>query len=102
MPPPSWTRSDGLICVLAAGRSAHQGAADETTRERLSLLAPHVGRALAISRCVDMQPVEAALQAELIDSLHSAVFFLTPDGRIVHCNRAGALLGVRAFPISVS
>ena len=88
-------RSDGLISVLAASRAAYQGPANDTTRERLMLLAPHVRRALAISRCLDMQPVEAELHADLIDMLVSGVFFLTLGGRVVHCNRAGASLSAR-------
>jgi DNA-binding CsgD family transcriptional regulator len=70
------------------------GLADETSRQRVTLLAPHIRRAVAISDMLRSARTEAASFRDIIDGLAAGVFLVDVEGRLVHANAAGrALLG---------
>jgi DNA-binding CsgD family transcriptional regulator len=74
---------------LAVGHHGKNSPVGEETRKRMRLLAPHVCRAVAISKVIELSKFEAAMLADTIDSLTAAVFLLQEDGRIAHANASG-------------
>jgi DNA-binding CsgD family transcriptional regulator len=68
-------------------------------RHRISLLAPHVCRAVAISDIVGRAHRETQTFRALVDGLAAAVVLVDSEGRIVHANHAAdALLGRSSVP----
>jgi DNA-binding CsgD family transcriptional regulator len=70
-------------------RHARDGLADEAAKSRMSLLVPHVQRAITIGRTIELGKVEAATLATAVDGLTAAMFLVTADARLAHANRAG-------------
>jgi DNA-binding CsgD family transcriptional regulator/PAS domain-containing protein len=62
------------------------GVADENTRRRLSLLVPHLQRAVAIGRLFDQRKTAEAALTETLDHVEAAVFLVGADGLIVFAN----------------
>jgi DNA-binding CsgD family transcriptional regulator len=62
---------------------------DEDARKQMRLLAPHICRAVAISKIVELSKIEAAMLADTIDSLAAGVFLLQEDGHVAHANASG-------------
>ena len=54
----------------------------------MKLIVPHVRRAVAIGKVIDLHKVEAAALADALDGLATAMFLVDPAGRIVHANAA--------------
>lgn len=57
-------------------------------RQRMSLLVPHVRRAVAIADLLNRQRVEADALAAAVDAIAAGVFLLR-DGFVVHANASG-------------
>lgn len=95
-----WAEPEGLVdCVVVAlDKSAHsfatmgvfrhrrQGVADEGTRERLRIIAPHVRRAVLIGNVIDLKATEATNLTAAFDAVTSAVLLVDRSGRVVHAN----------------
>jgi DNA-binding CsgD family transcriptional regulator/PAS domain-containing protein len=77
------------VTGLAVGRAGRHGRVDDESRYRLSMLVPHVRRAVTIGRIVEHHKVEAASFADTLDGLSSALFLVDADGRIRHANASG-------------
>ncbi len=73
-------------------RHARDGLVDEAARHRMRLLAPHLRRAVLISKVIDFKQDEAGLLARTLDGLRAAVILVDAGGRIVHANTAGRAL----------
>jgi DNA-binding CsgD family transcriptional regulator len=58
----------------------------------MRLIVPHVRRAAAIGKIVDLRTVQAAALADTLDGLTAAMFLVDDDGRIVHANAAGHVM----------
>jgi DNA-binding CsgD family transcriptional regulator len=98
-----WVRPQGLIDFVSAPierrgswakmfavfRHERHGYADEATRRRLSLLVPHVRRAVAIGETMRQAQARGDHFAETIDGLASGVFLVDDEGRLVHSNISG-------------
>lgn len=98
-----WCRPQALVDAFAAvldkGRTAstllyvlrneHHGIADERARRRISILAPHIRRAVAIADDINQSRAQAASFGDTLDGLAAAVFFVDSAGRTVHANRSG-------------
>jgi len=98
-----WVRPQGLVdcvvCVLdksATGaalvgvfRHERDGIADEETRRRMRVIAPHLRRAALISRAIDLKTTEAATFADTLDRIKAGMFLVDAAGRIVHTNASG-------------
>ena len=79
-------------------RAAAHGVADTAAKHRMSLLAPHVRRAVLIGRTIESQSAQAASFVETFDGMSAGLFFVQASGRIVHANAAGhALLAGSGF-----
>ncbi len=55
---------------------------------RIRLIAPHVRRAVVISKVIDLHKVEAAALMDTLDGLAAAIFLVDTSGHIVHANAA--------------
>ena len=101
-----WVQPQGWIDAIAATleksataysgfsviRHERNGIVDDETRRRMKLIVPHVRRAVAIGKIVDLRTVEAAALADTLDGLTAAMFLVDDDGRIVHANAAGHVM----------
>jgi DNA-binding CsgD family transcriptional regulator len=103
-----WVRPQGWIdniCVyldrsseghsaFALFRHEREGIADDSARQRLRLLVPHLRRAVLIGNLVEFQTAQAATFADALDGLSASVLFVDSSGRITHANAAGrAMIG---------
>lgn len=98
-----WIEPQGLVdfmCALvdrsAAGaamfgvfRHEQHGMIDDCTRRRLSLLLPHMRRAVLIGRAIGFKTSEAETLADTLDKVASAIFLVGAGGRLVQANAAG-------------
>ena len=88
-------RQSDSLSALGLGRHISQGPILEADLMPLRLLAPHLRRAVTISRLMDLQRVAAASFARALDALPSAVLLVDEALGIVHANTAAeALLSV--------
>src|SRR5262249_46793473 len=55
---------------------------------RLELLVPHVRRAVAIGKVIDMHRIDAEILADAVDTLSAGVFLVDHDGCVVRANAA--------------
>jgi DNA-binding CsgD family transcriptional regulator len=98
-----WSKPQGYIDALlvtldksatsfagaAVMRHEKHGPTDEGARRRMSLLAPHFRRAVAIGKVIDLHKVEAAALADTLDQIAAAMLLVDAGGRVVHANAAG-------------
>jgi DNA-binding CsgD family transcriptional regulator/PAS domain-containing protein len=75
--------------LLSVIRSARQGMVNAEMRRRMHLVAPHVRRAVLISRVIELKTTQADTFAATLDGLSAAMFLVDAEGRIVHANAAG-------------
>lgn len=99
-----WAQPQGLVdfvsvtlektgwkaAMFGVFRHARHGRVDETARGRMRLIAPHIQRAVLISKVVDFKRGEADSFAETLDGLRAAVILVDAGGRIVHANASAA------------
>jgi DNA-binding CsgD family transcriptional regulator len=75
---------------------------DDEMRRRMTLVAPHVRRAVRIGKAVDRKANEAATFADVLDSLSAGLFLIDAKGLLVHANAAGrGILGADDFLRSI-
>ncbi len=98
-----WRRPQGLIDTVAIGllkdranlaaasfvRHERQGPIGDADVGRVDLFAPHLRRAVNISRLLDLQAVRAATFEAVLDGVCAPVFLVGEDLELVHANRAG-------------
>ena len=75
---------------LSMSRDAQSGMVDQTMRERLALVVPHVRRALLIGKTIAFKQAETATFMDVLDGLSVGLFLIDAQGRIVHANAAGS------------
>lgn len=85
-------KSRASSALLGVFRHASQGVADETVMRRMSLIAPHVRRAVFIGRTLEQKTSEAAALADTLDGLGAALILIDRDSRILHANAAAYLM----------
>jgi DNA-binding CsgD family transcriptional regulator/PAS domain-containing protein len=81
-------RSATTYAAFSVIRHEDEGIIDDEARRRMSLIVPHVRRAVVISKVIDLHKVEAAAFADTLDGLTAAMFLVDAAGRIVHANAA--------------
>jgi DNA-binding NarL/FixJ family response regulator len=62
---------------------------DAEMHRRMTLVAPHARRAILIGKAIGRKADEAAIFADILDSLSAGFFLIDAAGRIVHANAAG-------------
>lgn len=94
-----WAKPQGLVdfvsiflekaalkaAMFGVFRHQRQGVVSQETRRRMCLIAPHLRRAAAISKFVNLQ--QASL-TEAMDGLRAGVFVVDASGNIIFSNRA--------------
>ncbi len=83
-------KSPSGSAYLTMSRDAESGMVDETMRERLALIVPHVRRALLIGKTLEFKQAETATFMDVLDGLSVGMFLIGADGRIMHANTAGS------------
>jgi DNA-binding CsgD family transcriptional regulator/PAS domain-containing protein len=84
-------KSRASSALLGVFRHASQGVADEKIMHRMGLIAPHVRRAVFIGRALEQKAAQAAVLADTLDAIGSALILIDRDGRILHANAAAYL-----------
>ncbi|MBR0990646.1 PAS domain-containing protein [Bradyrhizobium japonicum] len=74
--------------ILQVLRHRSRGTVDETTRERMRLLAPHIQRSQLMGRQIRARSHTVDDLADVLDGLNMAICLLDADGRVVHANAA--------------
>ena len=82
-------KSATSYAAVVVMRHDRHGPADDGARRRMTLLAPHFRRAVAISKVIDLHKVEAAAFADTLDGLAAGLILIDAAGRIVHANASG-------------
>jgi DNA-binding CsgD family transcriptional regulator len=85
-------KSGGKAAMFGVFRHAQHGIVDAGARQRMRLLAPHIRRAVLISKVVDFSQNEAEIFGQTLDALRAAVILVDAGGYIVHANVAGHAL----------
>jgi DNA-binding NarL/FixJ family response regulator len=86
---PSARRDVGSAEVETSDDGGSPLRADDDMHRRMMLVAPHVRRAMLIGRAIGRKADEAAIFADILDSLSAGFFLIDAAGRIVHANAAG-------------
>ena len=82
-------RSATGCAYLTVARDDANGMVDDSMRERMALLVPHVRRAVLIGKAIEFNRAETAAFADILDGLSAGLFLLDANARIVHANAAG-------------
>jgi DNA-binding CsgD family transcriptional regulator len=81
-------KSEKNVTMFGVFRHQRDGVADDETRWRISLLAPHIRRAVDIGKLIDLKHTEAT-SLDILDGLSAGIFLVSGDGFIIHANVAG-------------
>ena len=81
-------KSATTYAAFSVIRHEINGIVDDEARRRMKLIVPHVRRAVAIGKVIDLHRVEAAALADTLDGLAAAMFLVDAAGRIAHANAA--------------
>jgi DNA-binding CsgD family transcriptional regulator/PAS domain-containing protein len=101
-----WAKPQGLVdfvsvflekaapkaAMFGVFRHERQGIVDPQTRQRVRLVAPHIQRAVLISKVIDLKQVEAASLAQAFDGLRAGVILVDCEGRVLHANAAAHVI----------
>jgi DNA-binding CsgD family transcriptional regulator len=80
------------VAMLGVFRHDRHGLADDASLRRMRLIAPHIRRAVAISRAIDLKAAQAATFSDAFDKLSSCMLLVDATGRIVHANAAAMMM----------
>jgi DNA-binding CsgD family transcriptional regulator len=111
-----WVRPQGWIDALGGTlektatryaavsviRHERNGMVDDLARRRMTLIVPHVRRAVLVGRVIDLHKIEAAGLADALDGLATAMFLVDSSGHIIHANRAGHAMQAAGDAIAAS
>jgi DNA-binding CsgD family transcriptional regulator/PAS domain-containing protein len=98
-----WARPQGWVDVasavieksatsctfLSVVRHEANGLVDDEMRRRMTLVLPHVRRALLIGKTIHHKQTETACFSDILDGLSAGMVLVDASGRIVHANAAG-------------
>lgn len=82
-------KSSTSVALFGVLRHERDGMVDSIARSKMSLLAPHVRRAVLIGKTIDLTASKNATFSGILDQLHSAIFLVDRSGVIAHANLAG-------------
>jgi DNA-binding CsgD family transcriptional regulator/PAS domain-containing protein len=98
-----WVRPQGFVdaasavleksatsyAAISVIRHERHGVIDDDARARMSVLVPHIRRAVLIGQVIELHKAEASTLADTLDGLSAGTFLVDATGRIVHANRVG-------------
>lgn len=76
------------VAMVGVFRHESHGLADDDALRRMRLIAPHIRRAVAIGRAIDLKATQATNFSDAFDRLSSCMMLVDAKGRIVHANVA--------------
>ena len=80
--------------ILGIFRHGRNGIVDDRARRQMSLVAPHIRRAVLIGRMFEFKAAEVATFVDTLDGLAAGMYLVDATGRLIHANAAGnAILG---------
>lgn len=82
-------RSAASVANISVGRDQSQGLMDDEAVRRMTLLAPHIRRAVLIGKVIELHKLEAAAMSDALDVLAAAMFLVGARGGVVYANAAG-------------
>ena len=82
-------KSTTSYAAIAVHRHERQGRVDDDMRQRMTLVAPHFRRAVAIGKVIDLHRVDAAAFADTLDGIAAGMFLVDGESNIVHANVRG-------------
>ncbi|MFL5002513.1 MAG: helix-turn-helix transcriptional regulator [Xanthobacteraceae bacterium] len=85
-------KSATSYAAVSVIRHEGDGLVDDETRWRMSLLVPHVRRAVLIGKVIELHKAEASTLADTLDGLTAGMFLVDKTGRIVHANENGHVM----------
>jgi DNA-binding CsgD family transcriptional regulator len=77
------------FAFLSVYRHETRGRVDDAMRRRMQLVVPHVRRAVAIGKAIDLGTARTEIFADALDGLSAAIFLVEADGNVVHANFSG-------------
>lgn len=92
-------RDARTVANLAFGRHLSAPPLTEAEVDELRILAPHVRRAVVISRMLEVSRATAATFADTLDATRAGVVLVDRGRRIVHINRAASAMLTAGDPI---
>ncbi len=78
--------------MFAVVRTEQEGIVDDEVRRRMSLIVPHIRRAVLIGNVIDLHKFEHAALADSLDHIAAGVFLLDDAATIFFANAAGRKL----------
>jgi DNA-binding CsgD family transcriptional regulator len=94
-----FARDATMVGNLTCGLRERVSEKDEAKLELLRFIAPHVRRAITISRLLDLKAIEASTLASAFESLAAAVVLVDASLAIVHANGAAGIMLSASDPI---
>lgn len=95
-------RERSRLSMLAMGRYGRDGPVGDREVHLLSLLAPHLRRAVAITDLIDVQTLQAENLGATLDAIAIGVLLVDADGRVLHANVAARSMLQHGDPIGMS
>ena len=94
-------RSRAGVANLSLGRHEDAGPVTDADIDSLRVLAPHLRRAVAISRVLDLRIVEASTFAATLDKLGPAILIVDAESRCLHANDAAKAMLDAKDPVAL-
>ena len=94
------SRDAGVYCLIGVARHERAGPIGDEDIDLVRLLAPHLQRAVTISRLLDIKTIAAASFAATLDTLSSRVILVGREGRIVTANNTAKAMLADQDPVA--
>jgi DNA-binding CsgD family transcriptional regulator len=94
-------KSSTMVAMFGVFRHERHGLVDEAMRDRLRLVAPHIGRAVGVARLLERQTSIVGDLAATLDGLRTAVLLVDASGGLRHANVAAQALLARGSVLRV-
>jgi DNA-binding CsgD family transcriptional regulator len=95
-------KSATSVAGIAVGRGERDGHVDDPAKRRMSLVVPHVRRAVMIGKVIDVHKVEVAAFADTLDGAAAGLLLVDADARVVHANTSGLHMIDRRSSLAVA
>lgn len=88
--------------IFGVFRHERNGIVDDHARRQMTLIAPHIRRAVLIGRMFEFRAAEVATFVDTLDGLGAGMYLVDATGRLIHANEVGkAILGASDILSSV-
>ena len=95
-------KSGTNITMFSVFRTRGDGLFEEAARQRLSLIVPHIRRAMLIGGTIEHTSLRQSALADTLDSMSAGIFLLDAEAHLVHLNVAGEELLEPGGPLAMA